>query len=208
MATYSCSARPQSIFAVPNRLQVSLQCPTAVSPIFQETLHFLSNKSFRVGMLEINNVFVYRNQYGSWRFPPVNSGTERRLSDIGHLHDLRPLVACFIRPNRSPRTNAQEQGKAAWTGILKLGVCDLNWCSPFKPQWSFALSFRSYWEPEILNPKPLSRESSRPQILTPAIPAPRAQITASADVLGRGGSESWFCQAPILIGDCYQKEVL
>ena len=78
------SAQPQSMPAVPNR-RVSLQCPTAeyacsaqpqspcsaqppsmpavpnrrVSPIFQETLHLLSNKSFRVGMLEVNNSLFF-----------------------------------------------------------------------------------------------------------------------------------------------------
>ena len=79
-AEYPCSAQPQSILsaqpqnitAVPNR-RVSLQCPAAeypcsaqppsipavpnrrLSPIFQEILHLLSNMSFRVGMLEVND---------------------------------------------------------------------------------------------------------------------------------------------------------
>ena len=58
-AEYPCSAKPPSIPAVPN-CRVSLQRPTAEypcsalpqsCPIFQETLHLLSNKSFRVGIL-------------------------------------------------------------------------------------------------------------------------------------------------------------
>ena len=71
-SAHPCSAQPPSIPAVPN-CRVSLKCPTAeypcsaqpqsilpapnriVSPIFQDTLHFLSKKSFRVGMLEVNN---------------------------------------------------------------------------------------------------------------------------------------------------------
>ena len=71
-SAHPCSAQPPSIPAVPN-CRVSLQCPTAeypcsaepqntlaaptriVSPMFQETLHSLSKKSFRVGMLEVNN---------------------------------------------------------------------------------------------------------------------------------------------------------
>ena len=40
-AEYPCSAQPQSF------------------PIFQETLHLLPNKSFRVGMLEVNNFEVW-----------------------------------------------------------------------------------------------------------------------------------------------------
>ena len=70
-----CSAQWQRIPAVPNH-QVSLQCPTAEYhcsaqpqsilsaqpqsfPIFQETLHFLSKKSFRVGMREVNSYSTY-----------------------------------------------------------------------------------------------------------------------------------------------------
>ena len=50
-AEYPCCAQPTSIRAVPNR---------RVSPIFQETLHLLSNKSFRVGMLQVN-YFLFRS---------------------------------------------------------------------------------------------------------------------------------------------------
>ena len=66
---YPCRAQPKSIPTVPNR-RVSLQCPTAeyqyscsAFAVLQgrllmggrETLHFLCNSGFRVGMLEVNN---------------------------------------------------------------------------------------------------------------------------------------------------------
>ena len=79
-AEYPCSVQPPNIPAVPNR-KVSLQCPSAEYPwsaqqqsikilaafaVVQgiqlrggrETLHFLCNNSFRVGMLEVNNLRV------------------------------------------------------------------------------------------------------------------------------------------------------
>ena len=61
-AEYPCRAQPQSIPAAPNH-QVFLppSIPAVpnrrVSPTYKETLHFLSNKSFRVGMLEVNIYF-------------------------------------------------------------------------------------------------------------------------------------------------------
>ena len=120
MATYSCSAQPQSIYpcsaqppsipAVPN-CTVSGQCPTAeypqcptaeypcsaqlqsfpagpncrVSPIFQKALHFLSNKSFRVGMLEVNKFCSRTMGIGSRRVLLVDAG----LQFIGR--EKRPL---------------------------------------------------------------------------------------------------------------------
>ena len=80
---YPCSAQLPSIPAGPNR-KVSLQCRTAEYPWSaqqqsinilaahlqcckedsrggggRETLHFLCNNVFRVGMLEVSNIYIY-----------------------------------------------------------------------------------------------------------------------------------------------------
>ena len=76
---YPCSAQPLNILAVPNR-KVSLQCPTAeyqyscsAFAVLQgrqfrggrETLHFLCNNGFRVGMLEVYLFYPYLVLFGS-----------------------------------------------------------------------------------------------------------------------------------------------
>ena len=77
-------AQPQSIPAVPNR-RVSLKCPTAeyqyscsAFAVLQgrqlrrgrETLHFLCNNGFRVGMLEVNIIIYTRIIWGFFNFIP------------------------------------------------------------------------------------------------------------------------------------------
>ena len=69
---YPCRAQPKSTPAVKKR-RVSLECPTAkyqyscsAYAVLQgrqlrggrETLHFLCNNGFRVGMLEVNNIII------------------------------------------------------------------------------------------------------------------------------------------------------
>ena len=59
---YPCRAQPKSIPAVPNnRVSIFLQliCSVARKTIEggRETLRFLGNNGFRVGMLEVNNIF-------------------------------------------------------------------------------------------------------------------------------------------------------
>ena len=62
-AKYPCTAQPQSILGVPNsRVSIFLQriCSAARKTVEggRETLHFLCNNGFRVGMLEVTMFFV------------------------------------------------------------------------------------------------------------------------------------------------------
>ena len=59
-AKYPCNAQTPSMLAVTNH-QVSLQCVSLErgggGRRGRETLHFLCKSSFRLGMLEVNNLF-------------------------------------------------------------------------------------------------------------------------------------------------------